>query len=149
MITGHYHTSITVSDLDRSIAFYTDNFGFKVERRFDSYGPPIEHITGIVGAHLQIAHLLLGTFDLELIQYLAPPGAQLDTSTQNVGTAHIAFWTDDVADTYGQLKAKGVRFTGSFHYSDEGWPSPIYLLDPDGFTLELVQLRASIGERIG
>jgi len=68
MITGHNHTSLTVSDLERSIAFYTENLGFRVAERFEAKGEGIERITALPGAHLNIAFLTLGDFRLELIQ---------------------------------------------------------------------------------
>ncbi|MDP3063895.1 MAG: VOC family protein [Chloroflexota bacterium] len=138
MITGHYHTSFTVSDLERSIAFYTEKLGFRVDRRAEAKGAAIEQVIGIPGAHLLIAHLLLGDFDLELIQYMAPPGVKLDTRTSNVGAAHIAFYTDDLMKAYQEMKAQGVRFLGSV---TEGGPRGVYFQDPDGVALELVQQR--------
>jgi len=138
MIAGHGHTSFTVSDLERSIAFYTKFLGFKVDRRAETKGAGIEQVIGVPGAHLLIAHLLLGEFDLELIQYVAPRGAKLDTRSFNVGAAHIAFYTDDLMKSYQEMKAQGVRFLGTV---TEGGPRGVYFLDPDGIVLELVQPR--------
>jgi len=139
MITGHNHTSLTVSDLERSVAFYTEKLGFQVEGRFEPKGPGIEQITALPGAHLKVAFLSLGDFRLELIQYLAPQGVKLDTATNNVGSAHIAFWVDDTMQTYQELKAKGVRFKGEPTRSRPGRPLAVYFWDPDGITLELVE----------
>ena len=139
MITGHNHTSLTVSDLERSIAFYTENLNFRVAERFEAKGEGIERITALPGAHLNIAFLTLGDFRLELIQYLAPPGVKLDTATNNVGSAHIAFWVDDAMQTYEELKAKGVRFKGPPSRSRPGRPLAVYFWDPDDVTLELVE----------
>jgi catechol 2,3-dioxygenase-like lactoylglutathione lyase family enzyme len=139
MVTGHSHTSLTVSDIERSIAFYTRILGFRVERTFEAKGPAIERITGLPGAHLKVAHLRLGEFDLELIQYLSPQGVRLDTSTQNVGAAHIAFYADEMDRTFRELKEKGVHFKGEPVSGAPGRPRVAYFLDPDGITLELVE----------
>ena len=112
MITSHNHSSFTVSDLERSVAFYRDLLGFTVENRFEAQGTAIEQITALPGAHLKVAHLLLGGFRLELIEYLSPRGRTIDLSTNNVGSAHIAFYADDVEQTYRDLSEKGVRFKG-------------------------------------
>ncbi len=139
MITGHNHTSFTVKDLDRSIAFYTGVLGFGLERRFDAEGPGISTIVGMPGARLKIAFVHLGEFRLELIQYAAPAGVQVDMATNNVGSAHIAFWTDDVDRTYEELQAKGVVFRGAPMRSRPDRPRVAYFYDPDGFTLEIVE----------
>jgi len=139
MITGHNHTSFTVSDLERSVEFYTKLLGFELESRFETRGPGIERITALPGAHLLVAFLTLGGFRLELIQYLSPPGKRLDTSTNNVGSAHIAFWVDDTVKTYEELKAKGVPFKGEPARSRPDRPVVAYFWDPDGITLEIVQ----------
>jgi catechol 2,3-dioxygenase-like lactoylglutathione lyase family enzyme len=141
MITGHNHTSFTVSNLERSIAFYTQTLGFRLESRLEVQGPGIEQITGFAGAHLLIAFLSIGDFRLELIQYKAPPGVKLDTSTNNVGSAHIGLWVDDVEKTYEELKAKGVCFKGAPARSRPGRLLVVYFTDPDGITLEIMDSR--------
>jgi catechol 2,3-dioxygenase-like lactoylglutathione lyase family enzyme len=138
MITGHNHTSFTVADVERSVEFYTSMLGFSLERRFDVDGPGISQIVGFAGARLRIAFVSLGQFRLELIQYDAPAGEKLPMATNNIGSAHIAFWTDDVDKSYEELKAKGVRFRGAPMRSRPDRPRVAYFEDPDGFTLELV-----------
>jgi len=138
MITGHNHTSFTVSDLDRSVDFYTNILGFKLERRFETKGPAISQIIGLPDAHLLVAFVSLGDFRLELIQYVSPEGVKLDTSTNNVGSAHIAFWADDIEKTYEELKAEGVRFKGVPIRSRPDRPKVVYFWDPDDNTLEIV-----------
>ncbi len=142
MITSHYHSAFTVSNLERSVAFYCDVIGFKVDTVFETQGPAIEQITGFPDAHLKVAHLLLGEFRLELIQYLAPRGKALDLATCNVGSSHIAFYADDVDRTYRELQGKGVRFKGAPVAAAPGRPRVAYFLDPDGITLELSQATA-------
>ncbi|MCZ6788744.1 MAG: VOC family protein [Chloroflexi bacterium] len=137
MITSHNHSSFTVSDLERSVAFYRDLLGFTEENRFETRGAGIDQITALPGAHLKVAHLLLGGFRLELIEYLSPGGRAIDLSTNNVGSAHIAFYADDVEETYRELSEKGVRFKGSPVAAAHGRPGVAYFLDPDGITLEL------------
>ena len=139
MITSHNHSSFTVSDLERSVRFYRDIIGFKVDTTIEVKGQAIQQITGFPDAHLKIAHLLLGNFDLELIQYLSPQGQTIDLATCNVGSAHIAFYSDDVDQTYRELQAKGVRFKGTPVAAAPGRPKATYFLDPDGITLELSQ----------
>ena len=84
-----------------------------------------------------MALLLLGSFRLELIEYRSPRGQPIDLSTNNVGNAHIAFYTDDVEQTHRDLTQQGVRFKGLPVAAAPGRPRVAYFLDPDGITLEL------------
>ena len=140
MITSHNHTAFTVSDLERSVAFYCDVMGFTLQTSFEAQGQHIQEITGFHDAHLKIAHLLLVDFRLELIQYLAPRGQAIDLSTCNVGSAHIAFYADDVDQTYRDLQASGVKFKEAPAAAAPGRPKVVYFTDPDGITLELSQV---------
>jgi catechol 2,3-dioxygenase-like lactoylglutathione lyase family enzyme len=146
MILNTNHTGFTVSDVERSVAFYRDLLGFQLLSLAER--PPwfAEIATGIPGAHLKAAYLEApGGHRLELIQYLSPPGEKLDTRTNNVGSGHLALNVDDLRQVYKEFKAKGIRFRGEPIEVPAG-PNKgnlmVYMLDPDDFTLELIQIRA-------
>jgi len=146
MILSTNHTSFTVSDVERSVAFYRDLLGFRLLSLAERPQGFAEIATGIPGAHLKIAYLEApGGHRLELVQYLSPPGAKLDTRTNNVGSAHLALNVDDLRQVYQEFNAKGVRFKGEPIEVPAG-PNKgnlmVYMLDPDDFTLELIQIRA-------
>ncbi len=139
MLTGHCHTSFTVSDIERSVKFYTEVLGFERDLRFDVEGKRISTIVGFPDSRLESGFVKLGDFRIELIEYASPPGVKIDTATNNVGSAHIAFWTDDVDKTYEELKAKGVEFIAPPTNSKPDRPRVAYFTDPDDNTLEIVQ----------
>ncbi len=67
----------------------------------------------------------------------------MDLSTNNIGTAHIAFQVQNIHKLYDEFTDKGIRFMWKepvFVKSgiDEGCHA-IYLKDLDGFTLEFYQ----------
>jgi catechol 2,3-dioxygenase-like lactoylglutathione lyase family enzyme len=146
MILDTNHTSFTVSDVERSTAFYRDLLGFRLLSLAERSPGYAEIATGVPGAHLKVAYLEVpGGHRLELIQYLRPAGVRLDMRTHNVGSAHLALNVDDLRRVYQEFKAKGVRFKGEPVEVPEG-PNKgnfmVYMLDPDDFTLELIQIRA-------
>jgi catechol 2,3-dioxygenase-like lactoylglutathione lyase family enzyme len=51
------HTGITVRDLEASIAFWRDVLGFEVQRRMEMSGEFAEQVTGVPGAHFDLAAL--------------------------------------------------------------------------------------------
>ena len=150
MVIKADHTSFTVSDVERSVVFYRDLLGFKLLSLAER--PPwfSELATGVQGAHLKTAYLEIpGGHRLELIQYLSPPGEKLDTRTNNVGSAHLALIVDDLQSMYRELKARGVRFKGEpleIPVGPNQGNRMTYLLDPDDFTLELIEIRPTAKE---
>jgi len=144
-----FHTGLTVSDLDRSIAFYRDLLGFELVTQWDSAQPYLRTIVGFPEAELRIALLRLpgGTagasgHHVELLEYKAPRGARGDPRTCNPGNAHIAFMVEDLDQAYAELRAKGVRFKSApveiTHGRNRGGKA-VYFLDPDDITLEFIQ----------
>ncbi len=148
-VAGIFHTGLTVSDLDRSIAFYRDLLGLEVIAQWDSSQPYLRTVVGYPDAELRIALLRLpertGAASgphVELLEYKQPRGVRGDANTFNPGNAHIAFMVDDLDATYADLKAKGVRFKSApveiAHGRNKG-AKAVYLFDPDDITLEMVQ----------
>ena len=144
-----FHTGLTVSDLDRSIAFYRDLLGLELVTQWDSAQPYLRTIVGFPDAELRIALLRvpkagvgISGHHLELLEYRTPRGARGDPRTCNPGNAHVSFMVEDLDAAYAELSAKGVRFKSRpveiSHGRNRG-AKAVYLLDPDDITLELVQ----------
>ena len=144
-LTGISHTSFTVSDMDRSLAFYRDVLGLEVLVEIERQGEYIEQVVGFPGASLRIVGLKLpqgSDHILELIEYRTPQGERGALLTCNPGVAHLCFVTNDIHGAYESLRARGVEFKSPPVRIPTG-PSTggfdAYFLDPDGITLELSQ----------
>jgi catechol 2,3-dioxygenase-like lactoylglutathione lyase family enzyme len=143
-----FHTGLTVSDLERSIAFYRDVLGFELVQQWDSAQPYLRTILGFPDADLRIALLRLPSatgpsgHHIELLEYRSPRGVRGDPRTCNPGNAHVAFMVEDLDTVYTELRARGVRFRSApveiAHGRHKG-AKAVYFLDPDDITLELVQ----------
>jgi catechol 2,3-dioxygenase-like lactoylglutathione lyase family enzyme len=155
MITGIWHFSFTVSDLERSLDFYTGLLGMKLVHRQDQSSEYTRKLVGYPDADLRVA--LLG-FEgapngpsghvLELIQYRAPVCPPHPAGTAYPNSAHLAFVAEDALHEYERLRAAGVQFRSEPVAITAGINRggyTVYFLDPDGITLELVQppLRAN------
>jgi catechol 2,3-dioxygenase-like lactoylglutathione lyase family enzyme len=144
-IIGAEHTSFTVSNLERSLAFYHDLLGFEIlHMRPKITNQYFRDIVGFPDGLIKDAFLAIPGTDhrLELFEYVNPRGTPLDVRNNNPGSAHIALLVDDLVPLYEALKAKGVQFRSPPIYLDEGpniggWG--VYMLDPDGITIELFQ----------
>lgn len=115
MIRRLDHVAISVADLDRSLAFYTGNFGCIEQRRI----PPrndssLASITGLVGARATIVHLTLGESLIELFHYDHPRGSPLSAERRQAdhGLTHLGLASTDVRADHARLVAKGMRFFG-------------------------------------
>src|SRR5688572_17893438 len=140
------HLGFTVSDLDRSVAFYRDLLGFTVAyERGEVTADYMPRLVGISGARLKVTGLDLAGLHLDLIQYLAPEGEVSPNRTCDVGNGHVGFTVDDLWMAYHRLSEAGVTFKSEPVSITEGpnrggWA--VYFTDPDGITLEMIQ-RAS------
>lgn len=120
---GHVH--LKVSDLDRSVAFYSDVLGFAVQARRGKEAA----FLGAGGYH---HHIGLNTWQ-SAGATPPPPG--------HTGLFHSAFLYPDRAALAQVLKrviAAGVRISGA---SDHGVSEAIYFDDPDGNGVEIYRDR--------
>jgi glyoxylase I family protein len=148
VVTELDHIAVTVSDLDRSIAFYKDTLGFIEVERHRLEGETISTMAGKPGVIMQVVRLKppegAGIL-LDLQQYVQPKGTVSNAQLGMANHSHFCFGVKDLHATYRQLKEKGVEFVSApvtFDLGkdwDYGSVHVVFLKDPDGFILELVQ----------
>lgn len=138
------HVGLTVASLERSIAFYRDVFRCTLVGTKDARGDYIATITGFADAHLRIA--LLDTPGsgprLELLEYVVPTGSTTAPRTCDTASAHLCFRVEDIDAACQYLRAQGIDLRSEPVTSPSGpnrGARAVYLSDPDGFTLELLQ----------
>jgi lactoylglutathione lyase len=152
MLLGCAHFSFTVADIGRSKQFYGEILGLPLLYEMHHTHEYTSRQVGYADADLLVAAFALSsrpTTDqapLELIEYRNPRGVALDTSTNNAGSAHVAFLVDDIHSEYARLSELGVCFRSAPVHIEAGvnrggWTA--YLRDPDEITLELVQPRVT------
>jgi catechol 2,3-dioxygenase-like lactoylglutathione lyase family enzyme len=141
--SGVDHVGFTVSDLDRSVAWYTEFLGVgpSVRKRYDvDY---IGRIVGYPGGRLEIAYFALpGGMILELLEYLEPRSGAIDMETSNAGNGHLCLITNDLPAEYERLQGKAAFRSPEPVAIEEGpykGGAACYLRDPDGITIELLE----------
>src|SRR5213076_1563284 len=92
------HTGITVSNLDRSLAFWRDVLCFELSHTAHQTGELAREITGVAGAEIKLAVVKApGGHKIELLEYLAPADRKkVDVRPCDVGSVHIAFTVDNL-----------------------------------------------------
>jgi len=147
------HTGITVSNLERSLAFWRDVLGFEFSHRTHQTGELASEITGVRDAEISLAVLKApGGHKIELLQYDAPPDRKqhVDLRPCDVGHVHVALAVDDLDAVLHAIVASGWAATGKPQTLQSG-PNAgkrvVYVRDPDGTTIEFMQLAANNGGR--
>ncbi len=137
------HTGLTVRDMDRSLAFWRDTLGFELLYRARRSGTYAAQVTGVAGAEIEIAVLRAAGHKIELLCYLAPDHRQtLRPRPCDIGSVHLAFDVDDLDAALAQLAASGWCAAGTPQIISNGARAGtrvVYVRDPDGATLELMQ----------
>lgn len=137
------HTSFTVSDLDRTVGYFTDALGFKLISRAPRDSAVISRITGVAGADIEVAYVQGPGHRLELIQYRAPEDrGRVRSLPCDTGFAHVAFDVDDIDAAIAASAPHGVLPIGDPVPIDQG-PNKggrvVYMRDPDDVTVEFIE----------
>lgn len=152
MIRGIDHLNVVVSDMERSVRFYTEVLGCRKTADVHLEGDWIGRIVGLSGVKARAVFVEAPGNGprIELLRYEAPEGATLPANSQanTLGLRHLAFRVDDMAAMVAKLKAAGVtlfsepvRVPAGVVTFAAGDKTLVYFLDPDGVILELAEYR--------
>jgi catechol 2,3-dioxygenase-like lactoylglutathione lyase family enzyme len=144
---------MTVSDMDRSVTFFTSLLTFRVVSDVEVTGEAFEHATGVFGARARIVRLRLADEDIELTQYLAPRGRPIadDARSNDRDFQHVAIIVRDLDAAYALLRRANVEHasTGPQRLPDwnvnAGGIKAFYFKDPDHHVLELLEFPPTKG----
>jgi catechol 2,3-dioxygenase-like lactoylglutathione lyase family enzyme len=138
---------MTVSDLDRSIDFFSKVLSFEKVSEAEVAGEDYEHLEGVFGLRARVARLRLGDETLELVEYLAPRGrpVPVDSRSNDRWFQHVAIVVSDMDRAYARLREAKVEHASS---GPQRLPETIpgaagirafYFKDPDGHPLEILE----------
>jgi catechol 2,3-dioxygenase-like lactoylglutathione lyase family enzyme len=145
-VTRIDHVGITVSDVDRALGFYRDLLGLRVIADETVTQSEVAELLGLDSVRLRIADLDSGDGRIvELMQYLEPTGRRIAYESFDSATAHVAFTVDDLAAVSERLTGAGATIVSRrpTTINEPGGTFDgaicLYVRDPDGVILELVQ----------
>ena len=143
-VVGIHHTSFTVADVDRSVAFFRDALGLELLFVRDIREDYFDKIVGLPGTRVKAALLRMpgSSYHVELFQYIAPPGRAVKPRPCDPGSTHLSFLVDDLPALHAELAGKGADFVSAPVQITTG-PNrgayAVYLRDPNGILIELFQ----------
>ena len=140
------HTGITVSNLERSLAFWRNVLGFEYSHNAHQSGEMAEQITGVKGAELKLAVVISPSgHKIELLEYIAPSDRKknFDLRPCDVGHVHIALTVENLDALLERIAASGWKAAGkpqTLKTGPNAGKRVVYVCDPDGTTIEFMEL---------
>jgi catechol 2,3-dioxygenase-like lactoylglutathione lyase family enzyme len=146
--------SLVVSDMERSVAFFTDVLTFEKVSDVEVADAATERLVGVFGSRLRVVRLRLGEEALDLVEYLAPRGRPLpvDSRSNDGWFQHVAIVVRDMEQAYARLRRHRVEHASSGPQRLPDWNpnaggiKAFYFKDPDGHALEVIWFPAGKGD---
>lgn len=153
-IIGVGPISMTVSDMNRSLEFYTKTLPFQKISDEEVFGESYEKLEGLFGIRMRKVQLKLGDEVIQLIDYLTSGGRSIpeDARANDLFFQHIAIVVSDMDKAYLELRKHNI-----IHVSTGPQTLPItipeaagvkafYFQDPDKHNLELIYFPKGKGQ---
>jgi catechol 2,3-dioxygenase-like lactoylglutathione lyase family enzyme len=145
---------ITVSDMDRSVAFYSEVLTFEKVSDVEVWGDAYEHLQGVFGLRMRVVRMRLGDEFIELTEYLAPKGRPIpvDSRSNDRWFQHVAIIVSDMDRAYAWLRQHKVQHASTGPQRLPDWNRnaagirAFYFRDPDGHNLEILQFPPDKGD---
>jgi catechol 2,3-dioxygenase-like lactoylglutathione lyase family enzyme len=145
---------MVVSDMDHSIAFYSNVLTFQKVSDVELSGSEIEHLEGLFGVRMRVVRMRLGDEFLELTEFLTPRGRPIpaDSRSDDRWFQHIAIITNDMDRAYQRLREHNLRYASNApqllpaYLKNAAGIRAFYFRDPDDHLLEILQFPPDKGD---
>ncbi len=145
---------MTVSDMDRSVEFYSKVLSFEKISDVEVSGSDYEHLQGIFGLRMRVVRMRLGGEFIQLTEYLVPKGRPIpvDSRSNDRWFQHIAIIVSDMDRAYKRLRQNKVQHASTGPQLLPDWNKnaggirAFYFKDPDGHPLEILQFPSDKGD---
>ena len=148
MVGRIYHAGLTVSDLERSIAFYRDVLGLEFQGEIFMEGEETDKMFHRVNCKARVAYLngskAVEAPPVELIQFVNNEVKKVPSDLFTTSISEVCFYTDDIDSAYKHLVDNNEECLSEPQYFDFradgfGESRAFYFRDPDGIILEMMQ----------
>jgi catechol 2,3-dioxygenase-like lactoylglutathione lyase family enzyme len=153
-VTAVAAVGMTVADIDRAVAFYSNVLSFKkISERYED-SANYQELENVPGAKARIVRMRLGNGFIDLTQYLTPKGKPIppDSVSNDLWFQHLAIVVSNMEKAYEWLRRKGVEAISDGPQRLPKWNldaadiEAFYFKDPDGHPLELLHFPPGKGD---
>lgn len=145
---------MTVSDMKRSVDFYTKVLRFEIVSDYEHSGDDVDVLRGLFGQRFRSVRMKLGREHIILTDYLTVGGRSIpaDSRSNDLWFQHIAIVVSDMDAAYKILREANVPHVS---VSPQTLPKSIpaaegikafYFQDPDGHNLEVIYFPPGKGD---
>ena len=146
--------AMTVSDMDKSVTFYTSVLTFEKVSDTERTGPEIDQLYGVSRVHIRVVDLKLGDETLELMQFLGAAGTPVptDARSNDLSFQHVAIIVSDMTRAYEVLRQNHVQYISPYPQTLPEWNpnaagiKAFYFQDPDRHPVEVLQFPPGKGD---
>jgi catechol 2,3-dioxygenase-like lactoylglutathione lyase family enzyme len=145
---------ITVSEMNRSVKFYSEVLGFRKISDVELYGTEYEKLEGVFGLHIRVVRMQLGDEFIELTDYLTSGGRSIpwDAKSNDLIFQHIAIVVSDMQKAYDHLRRFNIEYVSTTPQTlpksipEAAGVKAFYFHDPDDHNLELIYFPRGKGQ---
>ena len=132
--------SSTVSNIERSLDFYTSAFSFKLVDDLTLDGSYYSKLEGIQPTQIRLVVLQLGEEQIELKEYLDVTGKPIpqDSQSNDLWFQHLAIVVSDIDRAYEHLQSFEIEPISSGLQTLPNGIRAFKFKDPDGHDLEII-----------
>ncbi len=127
------HIALSVSNLERSVAFYGKHFGLRRGKKYDHQDK------GFSIAFLQKGDITLELFEFRSHKPLPAYRRRLDKDLKTLGVKHFSVEVADIEGIYKKLKRAKVVFGTDLRVFANG-ARYFFIKDPDGILVEIMEM---------
>lgn len=142
-VSANHHPAFRVADIERAGRFYIDALGGHWARMpaLMEGDEAVLVMGGTPNCRFKVAHIGFDEGIIELFQFLEPSHDTGMIPPAEGGIIHYAFYVDDVPEALARVEREGGRRYWPEIRDMPGGFQVIYVTDPDGNVLELLDIR--------
>ena len=153
-VVSFNHFNVTVSDMDRSLGFWHDLLGLELLGRGVVEYPHLDEIVGLDNTRIEWAELAIPDGGMiEVFRYHRPVGSPVRPRIPDPGCTHVCLEVHGLDQLVERLRSAGVETRSGrpvrIPFGDWKDVRSIYVRDPDGVTVELIEKPTEPPQRSG
>jgi catechol 2,3-dioxygenase-like lactoylglutathione lyase family enzyme len=154
LIESVERVGMTVSNMERSVAFFSSVLTFEKVSDEEIAGDEYEKLQGVFGLRMRVVRMRLGSQEIELTEYLTPRGRPVpaDSRSNDRWFQHVAIIVSDMDQAYARLREHHVEHASPEPQRLPDWNvaaagiKAFYFKDPDGHALEVLEFPEGRGD---